>query len=696
MRPLPEAFHHQMHAGTQLHQQNQPEQALVAFEKALQLAPGNTEAASACATLLMQLQRPQAAHSMLYAVYADLMQSADGATNWAIVCEANGQTDQAKTAYAQALAIDPHHLRALNNAALLAASAEDWDTAARYLTQCVALAPDEPAWAVNLCDVLTGAHQHAQALQVITQAVQQWPTRADVAVRQAVLLAYNAQFSAAHAAFDVLDSDAQQLLGSYLASAEATSSRAVGKTLKALPDCEELFTVAAFSALQDCYWGHHSALVTTLRQFISASYHHTEHKDWRDLQFYALMLPLTEEEQSQSLRVTTRGYPAARQAVSQTLRPPHPDGRIHVGICTANLHEPRVRNALAHQLSLHDPSRFALHVYSNTPQPVASLTQDMAGFAQSVVEIAHLPSADMAKRLRLDMLDIYIDAAYYTPWCRADIPYLKVAPIHIRQQSWQRWSSGVYQYIMGDHFTHPDGFDKPGFGPTARLPHTCWIATTNDTPAHNRISRKDALLPESALVLCSFLGTVAVDPDTFAMWMQILRNLPDAVLWLPAYGPSAQANLRREAQLAGVATQRLVFSTRAGRAEQLERMQLADLFVDSLRFNANNGLADALRMGVPALSCAGHNMASRLGGSIIRAAGLPDCVLDSPQDLVQRAVALGQSPSALQALRTQLATAQTSAPLFQPAQRIREWESAWTTMVQRHRAGLPPASFDVV
>ena len=127
----------------------------------------------------------------------------------------------------------------------------------------------------------------------------------------------------------------------------------------------------------------------------------------------------------------------------------------------------------------------------------------------------------------------------------------------------------------------------------------------------------------------------------------------------------------------------------------LARIARADLFVDTLRFNANHGLVDALRMGLPALGCAGNSMASRLGGSILVAAGLAECISSSKDTLLQQVIRLGQDPAARAALRQRLADAQAQAPLFQPVGRVREWEWAWAEMVRRHQAGLPPAAFDV-
>jgi protein O-GlcNAc transferase len=194
-------------------------------------------------------------------------------------------------------------------------------------------------------------------------------------------------------------------------------------------------------------------------------------------------------------------------------------------------------------------------------------------------------------------------------------------------------------------------------------------------------------------VLCCRLPALMLDPQTFTQWMLLLHALPNAVLWLPAYAPAAQGNLQREAKAAGIDAQRLVFADE--RSGTVAALPLADLFLDTLRFNANQGLVDALRMGVPAVSCSGHNMASRLGGSILCAAGLADCVFDEVQAYTDAVIALGRNRDALAALRQRLQLARPTAPLFDTAARVKEWEAMWTHMVLRQRAGLPPASFDV-
>jgi predicted O-linked N-acetylglucosamine transferase (SPINDLY family) len=176
--------------------------------------------------------------------------------------------------------------------------------------------------------------------------------------------------------------------------------------------------------------------------------------------------------------------------------------------------------------------------------------------------------------------------------------------------------------------------------------------------------------------------------------MNILRGLPDAVLWLPGFGAAA-SNLSREAEAAGIAPHRVLCSASADNPEMSADLRHADLFLDPLRFNAHHGLVDALRLGVPAITCAGNSMASRLGGSIIRAAGLAECIYKDEGAYTRAGIRLGQSHDDLSSLRDRLKGAQATAPLFDVRARVKELEAAWEVMASRSRAGLPPVAFDV-
>ncbi|CAN5726046.1 hypothetical protein BH11PSE7_BH11PSE7_04370 [soil metagenome] len=696
---MPGNFKVHMELGAALHKAGQPEQALVAFEKALSLVPRDTQAVSACATLLFELDRPQAAHACLATVRDQLLLTSDGACNLAVAADACGERDQARACYQQALALEPDHIRSLNNMALIAAAQGRWEQAISNARRCVDLLPDEPLLWGNLCDMLIGSRDFKAALEVLAHATASFPQLPALAIRQVVALAFNAEFERASVALNALGPQGANLLREYLAGSSHPSQDApVGKSPSGLPSLRELFTQQAFEALQVCDWRYNDKLTDVIRELLAHAVRTGEPRDWRDTQFYGLALPLAEIELAEIRVFSTTAIAqglgaglapfAARRAVTS-------DGRMRIGLTTQSLRDPRFAEALARQLSLHDASRFAMYIYAPTPQPEARLLEPMLAHAAGAVEVAHMSTDEMAARMRLDRLDLFMDMAFDTPWCRPEIPERRVAPVQIRQLTWHRHNPPrPCEYNMSDTFVHPDGLDLAPYGAVVRLPHTCWLAANEDQP-EAPASRADAGLTDDALVLGAFLPAVMVDPESFALWMQMLHALPDAVLLMPGFAPAARSNLQREAHAAGISAARLVFMPRVTRPETLARMRLTDLLVDTVRCNANHGLVDGLRMGVPGLTCAGDSMASRLGGSIVRAAGLPDCVYDDKQEYLDAVIQLGRNRSRLDALRARLNSARSRAPLFDSGARVREWESAWTTMIERHRQGLAPIAFDV-
>lgn len=693
------AFADLMRQGSSLHAAGRRERALVCFEQALALEPGHTDAANACATVLSELGQAEAAMRVLQGVREALMRDADGATNYGIAAENVGRRDEAIAAYRQALALDPQQVRALNNLALLQAASGDWAQALDALERCRGLQPDNPLAWQNLADIQVAARHYAQALATLAQATARLGDAPELLVRQAIALAFDGQIEAAQAAIDALPAPAQSLLERRIAESSRSGERLNRKPIPNRPDAYELFCQQAFEAMQVCDWRDHDRLTAVLREMLARSARTGEGRDWRDAQLCGLMLPLREEEMAQMRRISidtiAQRLPAA-SAPFVARRSRTRDARIHVGLAIPSLRDPRVANALQRQLALHDHGRFAIHVYSPTPQPDPAVTDRIARDCAGAVEIAHMTDDEAVGRIRLDELDIFVDMAFNSPWCRPEIPERRVAPIQLRQTTWHRHHpSRPCEYNMSDRFVHPDELDLEDYGAVVRLPHTCWLALDDDAPDAAPADRVEAGLPADALVLCALLPALMVDPQSFGLWMKMLAALPDAVLWLPGYAAPARHNLRQAAAQAGVSASRLVFQQRASRARSLARLPLADLFVDTVRFNANQGLVDALRMGVPAVTCAGQNMASRLGGSIVRAAGLPDCVVASRSVFVDTVVGLGRDAAALAALRTRLAEARASAPLFDARARLREWESAWQTMAQRHADGLAPAAFDV-
>jgi predicted O-linked N-acetylglucosamine transferase (SPINDLY family) len=171
-------------------------------------------------------------------------------------------------------------------------------------------------------------------------------------------------------------------------------------------------------------------------------------------------------------------------------------------------------------------------------------------------------------------------------------------------------------------------------------------------------------LPGDGFVFCCFNGSYKITPTVFEVWMRLLRAVPGSVLWLLESNPLASTNLRREAERRDVAPERLIFAARVPLAEHLARHAVADLFLDTMPYNAHTTANDALYAGLPILTCAGETFASRVSGSQLRAIGLPELVTESPEAYEAVALRLSRELDLLRSLRERLRNDRDSSALF--------------------------------
>ncbi len=202
--------------------------------------------------------------------------------------------------------------------------------------------------------------------------------------------------------------------------------------------------------------------------------------------------------------------------------------------------------------------------------------------------------------------------------------------------------------------------------------------------------RQAAGLPEHGFVFCCFNNSYKILPDILDVWMRMLKQVEGSVLWLLEDTAAASANLRKEAVARGVNAERLIFAKRVPLPEHLARHRLADLFLDTLPCNAHTTASDALWAGLPVLTCLGETFAGRVAASLLDAIHLPELVTTSLEDYERRAIELATNPDKLAGIKRKLAENRLTTPLFDTKSYTRHLEAAYTAMVERHKAGLPP------
>jgi predicted O-linked N-acetylglucosamine transferase (SPINDLY family) len=148
---------------------------------------------------------------------------------------------------------------------------------------------------------------------------------------------------------------------------------------------------------------------------------------------------------------------------------------------------------------------------------------------------------------------------------------------------------------------------------------------------------------------------------------------------------NAERNLRKEAQTRGLAPERLVFAPKMEISEHLARQKLADLFIDTLPYNAHTTASDALWVGLPVLTCMGESFASRVAASLLNAIGMPELITTSHQEYEALAITLGNDPQRIQVIKQKLEHNKLTTPLFDSSLFTKNIENLYEQMWKRDR-----------
>jgi protein O-GlcNAc transferase len=219
--------------------------------------------------------------------------------------------------------------------------------------------------------------------------------------------------------------------------------------------------------------------------------------------------------------------------------------------------------------------------------------------------------------------------------------------------------------------------------PDCYLPYASAMCNDADTP-----KRADASLLAAGFGLSCFNRSYKLSPGTFAIWMRLKA--------VDGSNPGAVRNLKLEAEARSVAAERLVFAPFVTSAEDhLVRLRLADLFLDTLAFNAHSTACDALWVGLPVITCVGTALPGRVGASVLKAVGLPELITHSLDEYEALALKLARDSAAWASLGAKLARNRTTHPLFDTKRFSRNLETAFVTMWEPHQQGLPAKSFPV-
>ncbi len=364
------------------------------------------------------------------------------------------------------------------------------------------------------------------------------------------------------------------------------------------------------------------------------------------------------------------------------------DERITIGYLSYDFRNHPVAHQIFPLFQLHDRSRFKIIAFSMGPDDKSAYRAAVKAHCDAFIDISTCGLVEAAQLIYRQKTDILIDLMGHSRHNRMGILALRPAPVQVGYLGFLSTSGADFiDYLVTDDVVLPAEHHDFYTEQLLRLPDCYQINHTLRLEDAPRSRRAEWHLPDPGFVFCCFNAAYKIDQALFDAWMRILDATPDAVLWLFESNPLAMDHMRHRAGQQGIDPQRLVFATKLPLDQHLARLPLADLALDTLRYNGGATTANALCSGLPVLTVLGKHWVSRMSASHLIAAGLPDLISHDLASYEHKAIALARNPNRLQDVRRRLFRNLKKRPLFDPRCFVRALEVEYGAIWNRYLSG---------
>ncbi|HVV26624.1 MAG TPA: tetratricopeptide repeat protein [Rhizomicrobium sp.] len=696
-------------------QQGRPGEALELIGAALKIAPDTPEILSNYGNVLSTLGRFDEA---LASYDRALRARPDYAAAWSKrgqALRALGRLDEALASHDKALAMQPRFVEALSNRGAVLFDMGRFEDALESFGNALALAPDFPDARNNRALALRAMKRFDAALADVDLALARYPDFVEALNNRGVILFDLKRVGDAVASYDralALQPDHTDALNN-----RAVALASLKRFVESLADCDR--AIAIRPGFADAHYNRGNALAGLNQpEQALAAYEQTLAIDPRHpnalsglanaamtIGDWARAAGLRDRLKAEVLEgraviqpFVLMGYwddnelqlRCARNYVRQAGPPPlpalwtggrHAHSRIRIAYLSADFHQHVTAALTVEMFERHDRSRFETVAVSFGPDDGSAMRTRLVRAFDRFHDARQQSDREVAELLRAWEIDIAVDLGGHTSGARPWVLAWRPCPVQAKYMGYPGTSgSGFIDYIIADRLVIPKDQDRFFSEKVVALPETLWVTDTT-TAVLPPPSRADAGLPDSGFVFCCFNHNWKITAPLFDIWMRLLAEVDGSVLWLLEGNAAIRTNLRREAAARGVDPDRLVFAPRTTPEQHMARQQLADLFLDTLPYNAHTTASDALWAGLPVVTTPGRSFPARVAGSILNAAGLSDLIARDLEEYEALAFALARDPARLAAIRARIAETRSNMPLFDTERFTRNLETAYTAML---------------
>jgi protein O-GlcNAc transferase len=677
-------------------------EAVASYDKAIALKSDYAEAFCNRGAALQELKRFDEALASYDKAIALKSNSAEAFCNRGLALQELKRFDEALASYDKAIALTPDYAEAFCSRGAALQRLKRFDEALASYDKAIALKSDFADAFCNRGAALQELKCLDEALASYDRAIALKPDVAEAFYSRGIVLQDLNRFDEALASYDKAIALKPNYAEAWLGRGNVFTDlrrfdeafAAYDQALNLKPDLKYAEGARLFAKMGVCDW---AKIEAEILHFLSAV---TDPK-LVSLPFTLLAIPTSSADRLQAAKT----FVADRVSFPALWRGEiYSHDRIRIGYFSADFRDHPVAHLAAGLFKHHDKSRFEITAISFGPDDGSDLRSSIKSASENFVDVHRMPDRAVAELIRDREIDVIVDLMGLTQDCRFSVLSRRVAPIQANFLGYPgTMGADFMDYIIAD----PTIIPKEHFAfyseqvvwlPDTYLPNAYRPNENKHPLSHNerhisqRVpTRAECNLPEAAFVFCCFNGSYKITPMIFDLWMRLLRTIPGSVLWLTKPNPTAEANLGKEAELRGVSRERIIFAPKlAEMSDHLARQRHADLFLDTLPYNAHTTASDALWAGLPVLTCLGDTFAGRVAASLLKAIDLPELITHSPEEYEALAIELALNQEKLQSIREKLARNRLTTPLFDTPLYTKHLEAAYEAMYYRYQAGLPP------
>ncbi|HSF47968.1 MAG TPA: tetratricopeptide repeat protein, partial [Burkholderiales bacterium] len=575
---------------------NRHVEAIASYDNALALKPGHAVALNNRGNALQALNRHDEALASFDKALVIKPDYAGALSNRGNALQELNRHEEALVSYDKALAINPNHANALNNRGSVLQKLNRHEEALASYDKVLVIQPDHAGALNNRGNVLQDLQRYEEALASYDRAL---------AFRSDFAEALRGRGNALHSL---------RRLNEALACYE--------RAFAISPDLEYMSGNLAWMRLLCCDWRGRNEEFGRLVSAIRAGKRSI-------LPFMALSVTDSPQDQLLCSRIWVRNKCSTSPApIWKGERYRH--DRIRLAYLSADFRVHPMSFLIVGLFEHHDRSRFETIAISFGPDDRSEIRTRVKGAFEDFIDVRNKSDLEVARLMREREVDIAVDLMGYTQYDRMGILALRPAPVQVSYIGFPgTMGADFIDYILADRFVIPEEHHACYTEKVVYLPDTYLANDSRRVIADWTPARAEAGLPERGFVFCSFNNNYKIGPAVFDVWMRLLGNIEGSVLWLLESNAAAVRSLRQEAANRGIAPERLVFAPIVKVEEHLARHRLADLFLDTLPYNAHTTASDALWAGLPVVTCLGTTFAGRVAASLLNAIGLPELITHS-------------------------------------------------------------------